>query len=75
MSLESILQKFASEMVKKGLVSSEEKALEMPRLDFAMLIMQTYVKYPLPVEQMMPYNYCALGRINPIFSPILSLIC
>jgi hypothetical protein len=39
MSLESILQKFASEMVKKGLVSSKEKALEMPRLDFAMLIM------------------------------------
>jgi len=75
MILGNILEKFAKDMVKKGVVKSVKLALDMPRLDFAMLILQTYVKYPLPVDALIPYNYCALGRLMPALKPILNIIC
>jgi len=75
MTLDSILMKFASDMAAKGVVSDAEGAMKMDRLDFAMLIVKTYIKYPLPVDPLIPYNYCALDRILPALSPLLRLIC
>jgi hypothetical protein len=75
MTLDSILTKFATDMAAKNVVSDAESAMKMDRFKFAMLIMKTYIKYPLPVDPWIPYNYCALDRMMPSVKPLLKLIC
>lgn len=47
------------------------------RLDLAMLIMDTYIKYPLASqnEAVIPYNYCAIGAKYPQLTPLLKTVC
>ena len=75
MTLDDILMKFATDMAAKDVVSNADAAMKMDRFEFAMLIMKTYIKYPLPVDPLIPYNYCALDRMLPALSPLLKLIC
>ena len=44
--------------------ASVEAALRLERKRLAMLLMDTFIKYPLP-EALVPYNYCALPRLLP----------
>ena len=76
MTLEQILRTFAEDMVKRGLVATVEGALGMDRLKFALLILQTYTKYPMPAVDvaLLPYNYCALGRLASWTQPIIDFL-
>lgn len=71
--LDEILTRFATDLVAKGKVASVEAAMAMPRLDFSLLIMDTYVKYPMPVGLSFPWNYCAIP--TPALQPILQFLC
>ena len=62
MKLDTILARFADDLSKRGLVTSPKAGLEMDRLEFSELLLDTYVKYPLPPSALIPYNYCALPR-------------
>ena len=80
MPLDDILQKFAEDLAAKGKVKSAQAAMGMNRcahpaalvpvshiacrLDFAMIIMDNYLPYPLPTS-LLPFNYCALPKLFP----------
>lgn len=74
MSLEYILGKFTEDLIAKGKLS-EERAAEISRIDLALLLMDVYIKYPLPAKPFIPYNYCAASRLMPALEPYLSFIC
>ncbi len=44
------------------------------RLDFAMMILDNYLPYPLPTS-LLPFNYCALPRLAPWTKPLLAPFC
>ena len=64
MSLEHVLEELSRGLVERGKVSSVEAAMNMPRRDLAILLMDTYIRYPLP-HKPIPYNHCALPRLLP----------
>jgi len=49
-------------LVKKGKLTEGK---EISKLDLSVLLLKTYIKYPLPAETaaLIPWNYCALPRI------------
>lgn len=74
--LETILNTFTNDLIKnKGF--TEKQLIEMNRLDFAMLLIDQYLKYPLPPKQnaLIPINYCALPLILPWTSSFFKMIC
>ena len=76
MQLEDVLRALAEDMVARGVLRSATQALEeMPRLDFAMKILDTYVRYPRNPDMAIPVNYCALSRLQPWLAPLLSPFC
>ena len=78
LELEEILETFAKDLVSRGKVTSVERALqEMPRFELALLIMDTYIKYPYPTKSdvVVPWNYCALPRLMPWTRYILEYVC
>jgi hypothetical protein len=48
----------------------------MPRLELALLLLDTFVKYPLPTleKATIPFNYCVLGRLQPWLNPALQVL-
>lgn len=76
MALEKILARFKSDLVAKGKLS-EEGAESISRLDLALLIISTYIQYPLPDPsvRLMPYNVCALAKIFPTVKPLMTAFC
>lgn len=77
MTLDSILDTLKADMVAKKAAVSLDALNNMPKLNLAFLIIDTYVKYPLPPRNVawIPYNYCALPRIAPWTASFLSYIC
>jgi hypothetical protein len=76
MPLDSLLNRFKNDLIKnKGF--SEEHLNKLSPLDFAMLLMDKYLKYPLPPKSktLVPYNYCALPLLVPFTKPFFDLIC
>lgn len=76
LSVEDILEVFLDDMEKKGLISKSKRST-ISKFDLAYLIMDNYIKYPIPSvdEAVMPLNYCIFGKIMPALGPILSLVC
>jgi len=74
MGLDEVLGVFAQELATRGVVASAEAALGMDRLQLALLIMDTFIKYPFP-NAAVPVNYCALGKLAPELGPVLGLVC
>ena len=72
--LDTILRTLAGELVRRGLVSTVAAAMAMDRIALALLIIDTFIPYPLP-ERWLPYNYCALGRLHPWTAPLLRRVC
>jgi hypothetical protein len=72
-ALDTILTTLVEELMTKGKVTSVEAGLAMPRLELALLLLDTFVKYPLPTMEKatLPYNYCVLNRLQPWLSPLL----
>jgi hypothetical protein len=75
MTLDGILAELSSDLLSRGAVTEEELS-EMARLDLALLIMDTYIKYPLPYDEaIIPYNYCMASKKIPALEGPLSYIC
>jgi hypothetical protein len=76
MKLDYILETFKADLVKRGKLTHTTKQT-ISKLDLAMLIMDTYIKYPLaPAEvALFPYNYCAAKKLMPSLAPLLALVC
>ena len=73
LTLQEVLETFFEDLKSKGFYA--QSALEnVPRSHLATDILKTYVKYPLP-RALVPWNYCALGKLMPALSPAVSLIC
>jgi hypothetical protein len=67
MDLESVLHKLKLDLIQKNIVS-KEKIENMDRLEFAILLISEYIKYPLPSidsQPYMPWNYCAITKLYP----------
>ena len=75
LNLDDILKTFARDLTQRGKLSHEDDINDMPRLDLAMLIMKTYIQYPFSRISWFPFNFCALDRLVPASSTILSFIC
>lgn len=73
MKLEDILSILVKDLQKKGKVDSN--AMNMNRRDLALKLMDEYVRYPYSSDALIPLNYCALSRILPWSSSLLSIIC
>ena len=65
MNLEAVLAELSKGLVELRRVGSVDEALRMNRRKLAMLLMDTYIRYPLTPERLVPYNYCALPRLLP----------
>jgi hypothetical protein len=76
MKLDFILGKFVKDLIQRKKLTQKTKDT-ISRLDLAMLIMDTYVKYPLPAVNvaLFPYNYCAVKKLIPSLTPLVSLVC
>eukprot|EP01104_Vermistella_antarctica_P017475 TRINITY_DN6190_c0_g1_i1.p1 TRINITY_DN6190_c0_g1~~TRINITY_DN6190_c0_g1_i1.p1 ORF type:complete len:430 (-),score=101.56 TRINITY_DN6190_c0_g1_i1:45-1334(-) len=72
MKLEDILETFRKDLVARGKLSEGEV---ISPIDFNILILNTYIKYPLPVNALIPYNYCMLPRLYPWTETLLSPFC
>lgn len=75
-SIEQILNIFINDLVISHKYSLE-LLNKMSRLDLGLLIMNTYIKYPLPSveESIIPMNYCALPILFPWTENIIKLFC
>ena len=74
-ALEEILNTFVQDLIQHGHVSKDTTLENISRLDLAMKIMKTYIKYPLPASPVIPWNYCAASKLYPWLKAPLSLIC
>jgi len=81
MSLDFILNALLDDLLSSGKISKPERAVlfaPQGRLKLAMLLMDTYIKYPLPSidsQPFMPFNYCALSRLFPSIKMAMDYIC
>jgi hypothetical protein len=73
--LENIINTLKNDLVKKGKFSSRAAVDALPRLDLALLLMDTYIKYPMPPHAVVPYNYCMLSTLVPQLKPVMDLFC
>ena len=73
---EKILNVFTKDLITKGKLT-DITAASISRLDLALMIIKTYIKYPLPSPEIrfLPYNVCALPSLYPTTSYILKYFC
>ncbi|EGD82603.1 hypothetical protein PTSG_11983 [Salpingoeca rosetta] len=60
LELSAILERLRADLVKRNRI---DKDAVIAPIDFATLLLNEYVNYPLPRNTWMPYNYCALPRL------------
>lgn len=72
MPLEEIMETFRKDLVKKGLMTEGQK---MTPYEFGLLLLDTYVKYPMSPTALIPYNWCAMNRVYKWLTPVVELLC
>jgi len=72
MTLESVLDTLYADLVKKGVLASGDAP---DRLELALLLLDTYIKYPLPPHAVLPLNPCAAAAAKPWLEPFLAPFC
>lgn len=72
MTLEQILGTLREDLVRRNIIKAD--AVIAP-LDFALLLQDVYIKYPLPPHALLPYNYCMASLKMPFLKPFFDLIC
>mmetsp|Transcript_64331 Transcript_64331/g.119579 ORF Transcript_64331/g.119579 Transcript_64331/m.119579 type:complete len:433 (-) Transcript_64331:52-1350(-) len=72
MPLEEIFATFRKDLLKRGKLKEGQ---ELGPYEFGVLLLDTYVKYPLSAGSLIPYNWCALDRQLPSLTPLVKLIC
>lgn len=73
-SFEDIVGVFEQDLIKRGSLSKAGDALAMDRLQFALLLLDTYVAYPFG-DAVVPLNYCALTKVWPKAYIFLKYFC
>ena len=65
-SISNILEVFINDLILNGKLSIEDSET-IGKLELASLIMENYIKYPMPTlrEAWIPFNYCALPLMFP----------
>lgn len=76
LTLEHVLATFENDLVKKGVLRAND-VTSLSKFDLAMKILDTYVAYPYPSENVaaIPFNYCAAGNLYPVLKWALHLFC
>ena len=76
LTLKDVISTFAKDLIARG-VLSVKNINEISKLDMALLIIDTYILYPLPPRDahIIPWNYCALTRLYPRLEPLIKLFC
>jgi hypothetical protein len=67
LKLDYVMQVLIDDMISKNVVGIDE-AKNMSKIDMAMLLMDHYIKYPMPSideRPYMPYNYCLINKALP----------
>ena len=72
MTLDEANSVFRADLARRGVLALDQ---EMSPFDFGLLLLKTYVKYPLSATALIPFNYCALDRVYPILKPLLAPFC
>ena len=75
MSMDEVLSKFVGELVRMGKLKEGSTLDSLDRLELSLLILDTFITYPLPSTPLIPWNYCALSRLAPALRGPLSAIC
>jgi len=79
MELETILNQLADDLISRGRATRLhlDALLSYDRLGLANLLMDEYIKYPLPQTDgiSFPYNYCALPRLLPWTAKLVQSFC
>ena len=75
MSMEAVLGRFVAELVRMGKLKEGSTLDSVDRLDLSLMILDTFITYPLPSIPLIPWNYCVLSRLVPALKGPLSLIC
>ena len=73
--MEEVLSKFVGELVRMGKLKEGSTLDSLDRLELSLLILDTFITYPLPSTPLIPWNYCALSRLAPALKVPLSPIC
>eukprot|EP01013_Petalomonas_cantuscygni_P017357 TRINITY_DN34500_c0_g1_i1.p1 TRINITY_DN34500_c0_g1~~TRINITY_DN34500_c0_g1_i1.p1 ORF type:complete len:481 (-),score=85.64 TRINITY_DN34500_c0_g1_i1:531-1973(-) len=74
MVLESIFSTLRDDLVQRKVVSRRRWDAQT-RLDQSLLLLDSYVKYPLPPNAWVPYNYCALPAImSPTWKSVVQTV-
>lgn len=73
--LDDVLNTFLKDLIKKGQIPKGSSLASLDRLNLALKIIDTYIKYPLPAGPLVPWNYCALPRIMPWLGGVMSMVC
>lgn len=73
LQLEDILDVFHADLVARNILSVDGAPPD--RLELALLLLDTYVKYPLPPDAVVPYNVCAAAAAMPWLEPMLAPFC
>lgn len=73
---EEIFEKLEIDLRKRGKLGEKEGIKTMGPKAFAKLLQHVYMQYPLDVpDAWFPFNYCALGFVNPWLETMLSPFC
>ena len=72
--LDDILHTFVRDLIRRGKLPSGSHLNSLPRLDLALKILDTYIKYPMPHMRTIPWNYCALPRVFPGWTSLQTLL-
>mmetsp|Transcript_9042 Transcript_9042/g.25351 ORF Transcript_9042/g.25351 Transcript_9042/m.25351 type:complete len:438 (+) Transcript_9042:227-1540(+) len=79
-ALQTIYETLVDELIRRGDIAAEDRTKMLAkenRLELNLLIMDKFIKYPLPsiTKAVNPYNHCALIRLFPDLAPFLNLVC
>ena len=84
LALESVLSRLIEDLAARGRLSNSTGALSLrsfdgpaKRLELALLLLDEYVRYPLPSVKaaLIPWNYCAAARLFPWLERPLAPLC
>jgi hypothetical protein len=78
MKLENVLSTLKDDLASKPSARySREDLDKMETLELAFVLLDSYIKYPLPAisTTLIPLNYCALARLYPWTANLLKFVC
>eukprot|EP01125_Pyxidicula_operculata_P016799 TRINITY_DN5818_c0_g1_i1.p1 TRINITY_DN5818_c0_g1~~TRINITY_DN5818_c0_g1_i1.p1 ORF type:complete len:427 (-),score=77.09 TRINITY_DN5818_c0_g1_i1:40-1320(-) len=72
LTIDQIMKTFKDDLIKKGKLKPDQV---LSQLDFAIKLMDEYIKYPLSTNAWIPFNYCALPVLLPWTKYLVQFFC